>query len=58
MCPACLTSLALTVATTTGAGAAATAFVVRTIRAVSKNRKTDNHDREELHDHVEPNRHT
>jgi hypothetical protein len=34
MCPLCLTSLAVTVATTTGAGAAVTALAVRVVRSV------------------------
>jgi hypothetical protein len=34
MCPLCLTSLAITVATTTGAGSALTALVVRATRSL------------------------
>ena len=58
MCPACLTSLALTVATTTGAGAVATAFVVRATRSLVKKPKLAPQDREESnHEHVGSNRH-
>ncbi|HVJ91146.1 MAG TPA: hypothetical protein VM580_15190 [Labilithrix sp.] len=59
MCPACLTSLALTVATTTGAGAVATAFVVRATRSLVKKPKPTPQDRKEpTHEHVGSNRHT
>jgi hypothetical protein len=39
MCPACLASLAITVATTTGAGAAVTAFAVKVTRSWTKDPK-------------------
>lgn len=40
MCPACLAALAITVAKTTGAGAAVTALVV----GVRKNKKEKSHE--------------
>lgn len=39
MCPACLTSLAITVATSTTAGAAVTALLVRAVRSIAKHDK-------------------
>ena len=39
MCPLCLTSLAVTVATTTGAGVAVTALAVRLTRALRKEQR-------------------
>jgi hypothetical protein len=39
MCPICLASLALTVASTTGAGAAATALAVRVKRSIAGERE-------------------
>jgi hypothetical protein len=38
MCPLCLASLAVTIAATTGSGAAATALAVRVKRSLSKDR--------------------
>jgi hypothetical protein len=38
VCPICLTSLAITIAATTGSGAAATAFAVRVKRSLIKDR--------------------
>lgn len=54
MCPICLSSLAITIATTTGAGAVATACAVRVARVFTKNQEPKN--REECHEHVENNR--
>lgn len=56
MCPACLTSLALTAAVTTGAGAAVTAVVVRVKRALTQEPKTGTSTPEPRHDHVETDR--
>lgn len=64
MCPACLTALAITaVAATTGvsAGAAATAFVVRTLGARVKKpheieTETETPTRKVPHEHLETNR--
>jgi hypothetical protein len=56
VCPACLTSLAITVATTTGAGAAATALVVRVARSFQEPREARTKPRKEAHDNVESNR--
>ncbi len=39
MCPLCLTTLAVTVATTTGAGAAATALAVRLTRILRQSQE-------------------
>jgi len=41
MCPVCLTSLAVTVATTTGAGAAISAFVVNVKRSIRAGRNPE-----------------
>jgi hypothetical protein len=41
MCPLCLTSLAITVATTTGAGGAVTAVVVRAARSFTRDPRPD-----------------
>jgi hypothetical protein len=65
MCPICLTSLAITVATTTGAGAAATAFAVRVRRAFTNDTnetldthqpKTETPSGEACHEHQESHR--
>jgi hypothetical protein len=57
MCPACLTSLAITVATTTGIGAAVTAFVARATRSSTQDREPNPPTRVENHEHVEAHRH-
>ncbi len=44
MCPICLTSLAITIAATTGSGAAATAFAVRVKRSLIKDRHSETPD--------------
>jgi hypothetical protein len=41
MCPLCLATLAVTVASTTGAGAAVTALAVRVTRSVRKTRNQE-----------------
>jgi hypothetical protein len=41
MCPLCLTSLAVTVATTTGAGAAAVAVATRVAKSLARRAGTD-----------------
>lgn len=56
MCPACLTSLALTAAATTGAGAAVTTFVVRVKRSMTRQPRPEPQTREPRHEHVETNR--
>jgi hypothetical protein len=56
MCPACLTSLALTAAATTGAGAAVTAFVVRVRRSLTRKPQPDTQSREPGHDPAETSR--
>lgn len=57
MCPACLTSLAITIATTTGAGAAVTALVVRAARSLARDQQPEIQTREDRHEHVETHRH-
>lgn len=56
MCPACLTSLAITAATTTGAGAAVTALVVRIWRSLTKDPQPESKAREYRHERVETHR--
>lgn len=56
MCPACLTSLALTAAATTGAGAAVTAFVVRVRRSLTLKPRPETQGQEPRHDHAETSR--
>jgi hypothetical protein len=41
MCPFCLTSLAITVATTTGGGAAASALALRLKRSLRRERRPE-----------------
>jgi hypothetical protein len=41
VCPLCLTSLAITVATTTGTGAAVTAFAVRVRRSLTRKNRSE-----------------
>lgn len=56
MCPICLTSLAVTVATTAGAGGGVAAIALRIRRSFTKDR---NHEprKESRHEHVEARRH-
>jgi hypothetical protein len=56
VCPACLTSLAITVASTTGAGAAVTALVVRVTRSLTKATQSDTPTREDHHESVDARR--
>jgi hypothetical protein len=56
MCPACLASLAITVATTTGAGAAVTAFAVRVTRSWTKDPKPQNPEGDVPHERIEAHR--
>ena len=57
MCPVCLASLAITVAATTGTGAAATALASRVTRSLMRTRELETPAREEPHEHEEPRRH-
>jgi hypothetical protein len=59
MCPVCLTSLAVTVAASTGAGGAVTALALRIRRSLTRNRapRSQPRPREEAHELVEANRH-
>ena len=41
MCPVCLTSLAVTIASTAGAGGAVTALALRVKRSLTRDRTTD-----------------
>jgi hypothetical protein len=59
MCPICLASLALTVASTTGAGAAATALALRVRRSLAGDdgtRDPSTNPNEEAHEDHEANR--
>jgi hypothetical protein len=58
MCPVCLTSLAVTVATTTGAGGAVAALALRLKRSFSPDRATEPQPRKDYpHELVETDRH-
>jgi hypothetical protein len=50
MCPICLTSLAITVASTTGGGAAVTALALRVKRSLRKDRHPQPPGPEESHE--------
>jgi hypothetical protein len=66
MCPACLTSVAIVIATKTGAGAAVTAIVARARRSrpqdgaaslpVLEERPQEHPTREDCHGNIEANR--
>jgi hypothetical protein len=56
MCPICLTSLAIAVASTTGGGAAATALALRVKRSLHKDRHVEPPAREESHELEEAHR--
>jgi hypothetical protein len=53
MCPVCLTSIAITVATTAGAGGAVTALALRVKRALTEDLTTETGRRVEDSDHVD-----
>jgi hypothetical protein len=57
MCPACLTTLVITVASTTGAGAAVTAFAVRALRSSTEAQEPETPTEEDCDEHDTTNRH-
>jgi hypothetical protein len=57
MCPVCLASVALTVASTTAAGGAAAALAVRVKRALTKHGPSKSKSRKDEHDRIATHRH-